>query len=64
MPAAQIDPELLSSVREFASITGVTVQSCLDEAVADWLFSTAVTKMESLQKPRPGLMVVPRQELN
>lgn len=47
-----LDARLLSAVEQYADITGVTTESCLEEAVTDWLTTTAFARIEARTAPR------------
>jgi hypothetical protein len=47
-----LDARLLSAVEKYADLTGNTTESCIEEAVTDWLTTTAFARIEARSTPQ------------
>lgn len=56
----QIYAEMLKRVRGYSEETGIPVQTCLNEALEEWIVCCMETRLETLRSaPKPKIMLVP-----
>jgi hypothetical protein len=61
---ARIDKELYDRLAEYSKLTSVPVSRCIAEALNDWLQSTAVARVQALQRSTDALLELQQMAKN